>query len=253
MKALKVILSIILIAAVAAAALFVKVTNVKTTKMTDRFLEKFDAVAPLTARDMGDYSTISKNGMNFHLRSYACGDLGYVSVIEMDAMLGLMKMDTMMFVPAEKDVPLYSCDRILAMGNDTLMMEMYNLCIDKEQQRDMSAFDEVIASLSDLKDGSISERWYDYLQLPQTFVKKAKNVDDRYVKAIEEYTDAYIEMLTAADECDREAKLKEIKFYVDGLFEKGSPTVEQFVKLMPKEDAYDLYRRFVFCSEPGDR
>ena len=54
--------------------------------------------------------------MRFFVKAYRADGLGHVSVMRAKGFFGLMKMDTLIIVPKEKDLPLYSYDRIYAMG-----------------------------------------------------------------------------------------------------------------------------------------
>lgn len=220
----------------------------KITGLIAPVLEKFSALGTLTEREVGEYAHIRKNGMSFHIRSYQLAGLGYLSTVEMQAFLGLMRMDTLIFTPVYRDAPLFSFDRAVAMGLDTLMLELYDLTV--KGAGDLSGLARVGETMADLPDHKLGERWYDYLQLPQTVVKRTKKADARYVAGTLAFAEEYIRVLLAAPECGREEKLERIAFYVDGLFTKGSPTVEQFEKLIGKEAAWELYRRFVFSSRP---
>lgn len=220
----------------------------KNTELIARTKNKFASVCTLTERDMGEYAHIQKNGMKFHIRSYEAEGLGYLSTVEMSAMLGLMKMDSLIFTPVYRDAPLYSFDRILAMGKDSLLLELYDLTITTPTALD--ALSAVKSSVADIPDNKLGERWYDYLKLPPSLSKRGKKLDERYRSCTEDYTDEYIKLLFACPECDREEKLSKIDEYVTGLFEKGAPTTEQFEKLIGREKAEELYSRFVFSSRP---
>ena len=73
---------------------------------------------------VGEFAKLKVNGMKFTIRAYHVEGLGHVSIMCAKGFFGLMKMDTLMIVPDERDLPLYSYDRIQAMGNDTLIVEL---------------------------------------------------------------------------------------------------------------------------------
>ena len=94
--------------------------------MTDKLLDIIKSEYTLSDIDVGEFSSIKANGMKFDIRAYYAKGLGHVSVMKASGFFGLMKMDTLIINPKEKDLPLYSYDRIFAMGNDTLIVELYD-------------------------------------------------------------------------------------------------------------------------------
>ena len=64
--------------------------------------------------------------MQFRVRRFYADGLGTVSAMVAAGFFGLMKMDTLIITATEKDMPLFSYDRVYAMGNDTLIFELYN-------------------------------------------------------------------------------------------------------------------------------
>ena len=94
--------------------------------MTNKILDLIKAKYPLSPIDAGDMSTLKASGMKFFVEAYKAEGLGHVSVMRAKGFFGLMKMDTLIINPTEIDLPLYSYDRILAMGNDTLIVELYD-------------------------------------------------------------------------------------------------------------------------------
>jgi hypothetical protein len=60
---------------------------------------------------------------------------------------GLMRMDTLIINPTEIDLPLYSYDRIFAMGNDTLIVELYDTLIGEYSDAELKAVKESYKSM----------------------------------------------------------------------------------------------------------
>ena len=124
------------------------------SSLMDSLLEVIGAKFPLEALDTGEFGALKVSGMKFTLSAYKAKGLGHVSCMSAKGFFGLMKMDTLIIVPQDKDLPLYSYDRIQAMGNDTLYLELYNTVVGKYY--DASAFDalkEKFASLPDFDPG----------------------------------------------------------------------------------------------------
>ncbi|MBQ9960092.1 MAG: hypothetical protein IJP01_07020, partial [Oscillospiraceae bacterium] len=84
--------------------------------MTDKMLRLIGSCHKLTELDCGEFAKQKVSGMNFCIRRFAAEGLGSVSVMKASGFLGLMKMDTLIITPTEKDLPLFSYDRVLAMG-----------------------------------------------------------------------------------------------------------------------------------------
>ena len=73
---------------------------------------------PLTELNVGDAARLKVNGMTFAVSAYSAEGLGHISVMRATGIFGLMRMDTLMITPRDIDLPLYSYDRIYAMGNE---------------------------------------------------------------------------------------------------------------------------------------
>lgn len=206
-------------------------------------LEAFRNV-PLVELDAGDASHIKAGPMRFAIRHFTLEGIGHLVIMQGSAMLGLMKMDTVILAPTHRDAPLYSYDRIRAMGNDTLLVEYYDTFVDPALREGWMP--EGTPSLSDIPDHDLGKHWYDGLKLPCSISKRAKGVggrfDDFYVRSLS----AYIQALIAAPEVDPARKRAKTAAYVDGLFENGGPSTDAFVKALGKEKAQALFYTVIF-------
>ena len=97
--------------------------------MITKLLNIIESKYPLKKLDAGEFSSLKANGMKFCISAYYAEGLGHVSVMTAKGFFGLMKMDTLIINPKEADLPLYSYDRIYAMGNDTLIVELYDTLV----------------------------------------------------------------------------------------------------------------------------
>ena len=211
--------------------------------MTDLLLNKIKAVYPLTALDVGEFATLKTSGMKFTVSAYRAEGLGHVSVMRAKGFFGLMKMDTLMIVPDEKDLPLYSYDRIYAMGNDTLIVELYDTLTGTP---DLSALDCVTASFSHLPDRDPGEHWYDDIKLPQSISKQGKKAQTAELDAMTvAYFDAYLN--TPSDTVSDTLTKRELSArYVNGLLERGGPSTDVFKKTLGMEATEKLFRNVLF-------
>ena len=212
--------------------------------MTDYVLSELQKRWPVTERDLGQWKTIRKSGMQFCIRGYET-PVGNLSVVQMKAMLGLMKMDTVVFTALTKDAPLFSYDCVHAMGQDTLLLELYDTQL---TPIDVSALDAVKASASDLPDHDLGQHWYDPLKLSPSLAKRGKKLTARYGEISKAFFLAYLDLLESAPDCERGAKQAKVKAYTDGLLDNGGPSTDQFKKLIGDRATRSLFSRFIFSS-----
>ena len=187
------------------------------------------------------------SGMKFQIRSYHAKGLGHVSAMIASGFFGLMKMDTLIINPTEVDMPLFSYDRVLAMGNDTLIFELYDTFLG---QTDMSALDGVKTSAAYLPDHDLGEHWYDSIKLPQSLSKKGKKGQSQsFDTTATHYLVQYLATAKTAALCDPEKKREKASVYVEGLLKNGGPSTDVFKKGIGEEKTAELFRRVLFGTK----
>ena len=211
-------------------------------KLTSIINQKY----PLTEINCGEYATLKANGMTFKVEAYFAEGLGQVSVMRAQGFFGLMKMDTLIINPTEIDLPLYSYDRIFAMGNDTLIVELYNTLLGEYSEDGMNKAKSEFASLTERDPG---EHWYDSIKLGSSISKKGKKKDE---KSLDDLTllhfDAYLAS-SSAPVTDLEQKQKKASVYVDGLLEKGGPSTDVFKKSLGASATEELFKKILFGTK----
>lgn len=210
--------------------------------MTNKILDLIKAKYPLSPIDAGDMSTLKASGMKFSVEAYKAEGLGHVSVMRAKGFFGLMKMDTLIINPTEIDLPLYSYDRILAMGNDTLIIELYDTLVGDYSEDGMISVKEKFASLPERDPG---EHWYDSIKLPSSISKKGKKITAELDKMTLEHFEAYLASSSAPVESG-ESKKDMAAVYVNGLLEKGGPSTDVFKKELGVEKTTKLFREILF-------
>lgn len=214
--------------------------------MTDKILRQIDKKYHLVEKSVGEFREFRANGMKFTCSAYRAEGLGHVSVMRAVGFFGLMKMDTLVIAPDEIDAPLLSYDRIYAMGNDTLIIELYDTL---DSTVDLSAIDELKRSYAKLPErfaeGEEPAHWYDSIRLPQTTSKKGKKKDtpefDRYTT---DYVEAYLDI--SAESCDRGTKILRTDAYVNGLVTQGGPATDVFKKQFGEEKTRRILGEVLF-------
>lgn len=217
--------------------------------MIRSLLEQLDALYPLTPVDTGEWRHLNVNGMKFEILAYKAAGLGHVSLMIASGMMGLMKMDTLIINPTEKDLPLYSYDRIHVMGNDTLIIELYDTMLNGCNTRPLTRVQAQYARLPERNPG---KHWYDGIKLPESVSKKGKKAH-RYDlnRMTMDYTAAYLR-LEADAVTDTEAKRAKTAVYVDGLLKHGGPSTDVFKKAMGTEKTAELFRNILFATAPDE-
>ena len=212
-----------------------------TGKILDLIKEKY-SLSPLNA---GEMATLKASGMKFSVEAYKAEGLGHVSVMRAKGFFGLMKMDTLIINPTEIDLPLYSYDRILAMGNDTLIVELYDTVVGEYSDAQLTKVKEKFATLPERDPG---EHWYDSIKLASSISKKGKKITQELDQLTIEHFRAYLESSTATV-TDGKSKKDMAAVYVNGLLEKGGPSTDVFKKELGVDKTTKLFRKILFGIE----
>ena len=211
--------------------------------MTEHLLSCLQQKYSLKAIDAGEFARLKANGMTFTVRAYHAEGLGHVSVMQAAGFFGLMKMDTLIINPTEIDLPLYSYDRIFAMGNDTLIVELYDTLV---YPYDAASLANAKNDYADLPERDPGIHWYDSIKLPESISKKGKKAHTpRMDQLTLAHFDAYLNSPAAAV-ADKAAKEAKASYYVDGLLERGGPSTNVFKKAMGEESTAKLFETILF-------
>ena len=211
--------------------------------MTEHLLSCLQQKYSLKAIDAGEFARLKANGMTFTVRAYHAEGLGHVSVMQAAGFFGLMKMDTLIINPTEIDLPLYSYDRIFAMGNDTLIVELYDTLV---YPYDADSLANAKNDYADLPERDPGIHWYDSIKLPESISKKGKKAHTpRMDQLTLAHFDAYLNSPAAAVG-DKAAKEAKASYYVDGLLERGGPSTNVFKKALGEETTAKLFKTILF-------
>ena len=215
--------------------------------MIDSMLSIIGKSFPLTELSCDGYTKMKASGMKFTLRRFYAQGLGNVSCMVASGFLGLMKMDTLVITPTEKDMPLFSYDRVHAMGNDTLIFELYDTMLG---QADLSSMEAVKQSAAYLPDHDLGSHWYDDIKLDVSLAKKGKKKDRTGFDAtVVHYLAKYLETAVSAESCPAQPKREKASVYVEGLLQHGGPSTDVFKKAMGEEKTAELFRKYLFATE----
>lgn len=210
--------------------------------MTNQLLNIIGEEFPLTPISVGGFSKIKASGLTFSVEAYSAEGLGHVSVMRAKGFFGLMKMDTLIINPTERDLPLYSYDRIFAMGNDTLIVELYDTLLGRFSGEALKKVKDEFAALPERDPG---EHWYDNIKLCESISKKGKKITPEMDALAEKHFKAYLSAECGAVS-DKAAKQEKASVYVEGLLSKGGPSTDAFIKAIGKEKTAELFRSYLF-------
>ena len=215
--------------------------------MIEKLLTAIRKDFPLTEQDAGDFQKLKANGMKFSIQAYKAEGLGWVSVMTAKGFFSLMKMDTLIINPTDVDMPLLSYDRVHAMGNDTLIYELYDTLVG---QPDLSLLDKAKGRTNLLPDHNLGKHWYDDIKLPQSFSKKCKKIQTpAFNDAAYQYMISFLKAAKIAPACDADAKREKASVYVEGLLTNGGPSTNVFKKSLGVEKTAHLFRHILFGTK----
>ena len=219
--------------------------------MTDalKVAKKYFEVTEKSVPD--DFRMMKTSKMTTNIEQYEIAGLGNMTFQHAKAMFGLMKMEMMCITPTDRDLPLFSFDVIDAMGNYTLIIELYDVMLDKTETLSKT-LEGIKAEYAALPDDDRGEHWYDSIKMPSSVSKKGKKkvieaaCDELYGKYLEAYFAAAKEMPEVADKA---AKRAASDAYVQGLLDNGGPSTDIFVKMLGKEKTTEYFKKYIFGTE----
>ena len=122
--------------------------------------------------------------------TYEAGGLGAISAMTAVGFFGLMKMETLIVLPRELDLPLLSYDRIHVFGKEIILLELYDTFI---KPCDLNVLDLIRNEYHSFTPYEIEKGWYDAITLPQTTTLKGKKKDaPQFDELCRRFFDAYL-------------------------------------------------------------
>ena len=200
----------------------------------------------MTDCDPGAFRRIDKRGMHFVIKSYEIEGVGHLCTMRMKAMLGLMRMESVVLTPYCLDFPLLSSDYIRAAGRNSLFVELYDTQLDPLSEQSVEAFTTLQKRYVSLKDYKEKPHWYDSIRFPQSFAKAGEKTPETYEKVFRNYLKTYMNELQDAPACSPIEKQAKVQAYVDALFYNGGPAVNTMKKLLGAQDTRKLLDDVLF-------
>lgn len=219
--------------------------------MENKLLDLINSYYPLSNEDCGEFSNMKVSMMKFHVEKYTAKGLGNVSIMKCNGMFGLMKMDTIVINPFNKDMTLFSYDYIKAMGNETLLLEQYDTLLDESFKDTINnEMTSLVNSFDSIPNEPYVSNWYDHLYLDKvSFKKKGKKVTDYFENITLEYLKKYLEVSKLSKDCDESLKRAKAKEYSEGLLSNGGPSTDVFKKNKGQEFTEKFFREVLFNTK----
>ena len=197
--------------------------------------------------DLGADARLAKKGFTFETESYEVQELGHLCIMRMKAMLGLMRMETVILSVTHKDVPLINLDYVKAAGKETQIVELYNTQITSEAEELQEAFRKIRDRDADLADyTSAGKHWYDDILYPCSYHKTGKGVSDRLAGTARDCAGTYLSLLSSAPACDPAEKQDKVRTFAETLLKSGGPAVDQMTKLFGHDTAERMILRHMY-------
>ena len=213
-------------------------------------LRELGRAFPAEKEDIGADARLKKGPFRLETESYRLPGLGHYCILRMTALLGLMKMETLVLAPTERDLPLLNLDRVRVPGKDTQIAELYDTQLSSWPEESQAVFRALRERDADLPEQEAKEpHWYDEILYPCSFHRAGKGISARLDKAALDFAAAYIVQLREAEPCDGAAKKEKVAAFAETLFSQGGPAVDTIVKLFGRETAERLILHHMYGVE----
>lgn len=199
----------------------------------------------LNKLEIGEYHKVDKKGMHFVIDSYEVEGIGHLSILEMKAMCGLMRMESIILTTYEKDAPLFNIDVIKVLNKTTLLAELYDVQVKPLRENALNKLKDIKNNNSSLPLYKTEPRWYDSIKYKESLGYSGKKLLPKYQEISTEYLNEFLQILKSCKNVDIKEKSEMVKVYVNGLLASG-PTAEQFSKLIGKEKTKELFYEHIF-------
>ncbi|MBQ6655052.1 MAG: hypothetical protein IJM79_05955 [Erysipelotrichaceae bacterium] len=212
----------------------------------EMILSKLQEKYEVVENDLKDNALLKKSGMKFALRGFDVKDLGHYFIMNMNGMMGAMKMETAVLVVDNKKVPLVNIDYVSVVGKESMMAEYYDLAGDGLPSGYQEKFEAIKKADAALENYKAEEQWYSKYLLPITYQKTGKKMFDHFLKVAGQQTDLFLEMTEAAQPADREERMAEALSFAQGLLDNGGPAINQFVKLFGRARTEQIVKECMY-------
>ncbi len=176
--------------------------------------------------------------MRFNTSQFKAEGLGNLFIMETSAMLGLMKLTTIVFTPLAKTaLPFLLIDGMSMAKKNLCYVEYYDLT---EGSCEISGSEAQKSEFADIPDYSETGAWYISRRTRYSLIKGGKGVkkellDDMALKCVRRY-------LSSAKPCaDAAGHYENLRAFRREMIEKGNPSSSTLEKLLGKDGAAKMF------------
>lgn len=213
----------------------------KKNNIIELLKDEFD----ITSVDAHEFSNMKVGPMRFSLECYDANSLFKVSYLKGKVLFGLMKMTTIVITSTNKDIPIFSYDRIQAGKKDVCIFEIYDTC---KERPSYPRLDEIRNEFIKYPRYEIKPAFSDDIKLKESFSAYSKG-SNNFNPLLNEFFLEISKIIKSSSDIDSIEKKELNKKYVDDLFKNGGTATDMFVKKIGIEKAKELFNRYVFFTE----
>ena len=185
------------------------------------------------------YRTMGSLMMRFHLEQYEAEGLGNLCVLKTKAMLGLMKLTTLVVTPSSgKNVPFLLIDT-MDMGKKHLCYVEYYDCTAGGADKDLLLA--ASAPYADVPDYAEKPAWYVSERMEGSLIKTGDKA--RLEQMALDALNAYTEQAAAAPV--KPENLAGLKAFQRRMIQEGNPSTAALTRTLGKEGAQEFFRTVV--------
>ncbi len=213
----------------------------KRTGLRDNAIATLERNHTLTQNDIGPDACLKSKGTTLETESWEIQDVGHLCILQMKALFGLMRMETVVIAPTGVDAPLFNQDWVMAFGTETQIVELYNTQLQPWPEQSQEAFESVREKYADLPDAQSKDaHWYDKILYPCSLHKRGRKLTEPLSRATQEYLETYAGQLASLPPCDTHEKAAKVRAFAERLFDEGGPAVDYITKFFGAQTARRL-------------
>ena len=188
--------------------------------------------------DIGEFKQLTAYGiMTFNSEIYHIENLGILSILTSN--LGFMQLFTLQIVSFEKDLPLFTIDIMYIFNKRILLIEIYDLMIDKtnsEYKSFLQKVENIKSNYSNFTNFEIKKSWH--LEYLSELVNKKYGTKDEqiFIDLLNQITNIFIEYSNTTKKIKNvDKKISLVEDFGNELMDKGGVSTDMFKRLFGVE------------------
>ena len=211
--------------------------------MIEKIIDRIGYNYPLKEKDIAEFRSFKVGPANNECEAYDAKNMGNIFAMSSKAMLGLMKMETLVIAPFDIDGPVFTLDVI---NGKNIYIDLIDATLDKsyDEKRTLAVKNKYLAFLQNDQ----KAKWDDKFRLRSSLNGKfpdAKKAEECVMEMVE----AYLKSLDETHVCYSGDKKEKIREYTDELLENGGPATDVFLKQLGREKTERFFNEAMFATE----